>query len=214
MFDREVFWEVVDLWELDDEELKKYWNLKKEWNDIVIRDEFILERWKIYSFSWWNIYIWSKSKNEKIRDLILKWSSARLDIKWNLFINWNIFYWTSYSENYLDIPNLRIDVKWEIKVDSEVEYIESQMTAQVFKSWKWHNQLKILWDVIAETTYLQREPSLVNWSIDIDLNPPSELIIEDYRKFIIPAPWDTILRDSHSIWQQVNPINWENYDPY
>lgn len=178
-------------------------------NRFVIRKGFNLPKGKIYYIP--SDYFLDLGHADE--DLILDGSSARLEVDSDVNIEGNIFYASSKAANYLDIPNLRLSGK-EIRVSPEVEYIEMQITADKFYTGQSHEQLKILGDVIAGETYFQRSPTNVLSADELESNPPSELIIEDLRKYIIPSPGDTILRDREEVWQQVNPSTGKLVDPY
>lgn len=146
-------------------------------------------------------------------DLELSGSSVRLRVDGTVKIQGNIVYGSHRAKNYLNVPNLRIEAK-RIEIDKDVEYIESQLQADYFATGISSRQLRILGDVIAKETHFQREPTAVSSPEEMENNPPSEMIIEDLRKYLVPAPGDTTLRDSYDMWQQVNPITGEAVDPY
>jgi len=210
MIDRELFGEVIDFSNADVQgNLSRFGDIAQAGNTFTITRELLLERGKIYFFPTGYTVI----LGNEFSDLVLKGSSSRLRVEGSVFIEGNIIYGSHQALSYLDIANLRIDAD-TITVNGRVEYIESQLQAEVFYSGESNIQLKILGDVIADETHFQRSPSNVYNPESVKRNPPSELIIEDLRKFIVPAPGDTILRDSQNWWQQVNPLTGEVVDPY
>ena len=130
----------------------------------------------------------------------------------DVYINANIIYDISSSTNYNDITSVRIDAN-NIYVSGEVTDISVMLLARnEFHSGVSKKQLRILGDVIAGSSYWEREP-LMEYSPK-DINSPSEYIIEDMRKYIVPAPGDTEIPDNYTIWTQVNPSTGEVLDAY
>lgn len=181
---------------------------------ITITDTFELERGVVYHIP----SGYTLTLGEPGRDLHLTGSSARIqaDKGGVIAINGNIVYGSHSAVNYLDVPNLRIDAGegGTITIAPHVEYIESQLRAGTLSTGHSENQLRILGDVIADTTNFQRSPVNVYDPENYEQNPPSELIIEDLRKYVVPPPGDTTLRTSDSTWGQVNPETGESIDPY
>jgi len=209
--DRQIFGEVIDFSTLSSEELAGYGTITKTGSTYTITDSLRLDRGHIYYFPPGStVNLGARNGN----DLKLTGHPARLHVEDDTVkILGNIVYATSEAVSYLDIPNLRIDAK-EIRVDGDVEYIESQLRAKDFYSGDSEKQLRILGDVIAGTAHFQRRPVNVFNAEDFAINPPAELIVEDYRKYVIPAPGDTQLRSADYAWQQVNPYSGEVIDPY
>ncbi len=145
-------------------------------------------------------------------EVIFTGGQSRIHVDGDLYINANIFYDSHSTNHYNDITSLRIDAK-NVYISGEVEDIELLILAREnFYSGESHQQLRILGDVIAGQAYWQRKPLL---ELNPDkINQPSEYIIEDMRKYAIPAPGDTELPDEYHIWQQVNPGTGAILDPY
>ena len=125
---------------------------------------------------------------------------SRIYVDGDVYLKANIFYKTHESENANDITSVRIDAQ-NIYISGEVQDLELLMLARdSFHSGESYKQLRILGDVIAKAVFWERKPNL-EISPD-DINRPSEYIIEDYRKYILPVPGDTALPDEYSIWKQ------------
>jgi hypothetical protein len=144
---------------------------------------------------------------------------SRIYTTGTVYIKADIKYKTPKSSSYNDITSVRIDAE-NIYIDGEVEDIEAMLLARgEFHSGVSKKQLRILGDVIAGQTYWEREPlleyfdPLLEYDME-DINKPSEYIIEDMRKYIVPAPGDTEVPDDYTIWRQVNPATGEVLDGY
>lgn len=137
---------------------------------------------------------------------------ARIYTTGDVYINANIFYYINQAASYNEITSVRIDAR-NIYVSGEVTDLEVMLLArESFHSGQSKNQLRILGDVIAGQSYWEREPLL---EFDpIEFNKPSEHIIEDMRKYVVPPPGDTELPDDYTIWRQVNPSTGEVLDGY
>ena len=161
----------------------------------------------------WNntgdIYIGSDEDDDVVT---FNGGQSRIYTTGDVYIKADIKYQTSISSNYNDITSVRIDAR-NIYVDGEVEDLEVMLLAREgFYSGVSKKQLRILGDVIAKNTFWQREP-LLEFDVE-EINKPSEYIIEDMRKYIVPAPGDTELPDNYTIWRQVNPATGEVLDSY
>ena len=86
------------------------------------------------------------------------------------------------------------------------------MARDTFKSGESRKQLRVLGDVIANNTVWERQP-LLEFSPK-EFNKPSEYIIEDMRKYVVPPPGDTEVPDDYNVWRQVNPSTGEVLDGY
>ena len=154
-------------------------------------------------------YFWDGSIIPRVYEDSLK---SGIYTKGDVYINADIKYKTSRSSNYNDITSVRIDAR-NIYVNGEVEDLEVMLLAREgFHSGVSKKQLRILGDVIAKNTFWEREP-LLEYDVE-EVNKPSEYIIEDMRKYIVPAPGDTELPDDYTIWRQVNPATGEVLDSY
>ena len=81
-----------------------------------------------------------------------------------------------------------------------------------FSSGKSDKQLRILGDVIAREAVWERTPLLEE--NPTEFNKPSEYLIEDFRKYVIPPPGDAELPDDRNVWRQVNPSTGQVLDSY
>ena len=134
--------------------------------------------------------------------VIFSGGQARFYVEGDVYINANVFYDMSKSNLQNNITSLRIEAR-NIYIEGEVEDLELLILAREnFYSGESHRQLRILGDVIAKSAHWERKPLL---QIDPeDINKPSEHIIEDYRKYVLPVPGDTELPDEYNVWRQVN----------
>jgi len=143
-------------------------------------------------------------------EVVFAGGQARIYTDGDVYINANIRYGTSQAGNYNSITSVRIDAR-NIYVSGEVEDLQVMLLARnSFKSGKSKKQLRILGDVIAGQSHWEREP-LLEFSPD-EFNKPSEHIIEDMRKYVVPVPGDTQVPDDYSVWRQVNPSTGETLD--
>ena len=162
--------------------------------------------------------VWKKSGNlyigrEGITDeVFFDGGQSRIYVEGDVYINANIFYANSSADSYNEITSVRIDAR-NIYVNPEVTDIELLLQARDnFYSGEGYDQLRILGDVIAGNAHWERKPVL---EVDPDeVNKPSEYIIEDLRKYVIPVPGDTELPDEYDIWRQVNPSTGQVLDAY
>jgi hypothetical protein len=137
---------------------------------------------------------------------------SRIYTEGDVYINANILYSVLQAYKYNDITSVRIDAR-NIYVAGEVTDLEVMLLAREnFYSGVSNNQLRILGDVIAGKTNWERAP-LLEYS-PTEFNKPSEYIIEDMRKYVVPAPGDTEIPDDYTIWRQVNPSTGEVLDGY
>lgn len=136
-------------------------------------------------------------------DVVFAGGQARIYTDGDVYINGNVRYKTSQSRDLNDITAVRIDAR-NIYVNGNVTDLEVMLLARgTFKSGKSKKQLRILGDVIAGQAIWEREP--LNEYDPYEFNRPSEHIIEDMRKYIVPVPGDTEIPDDYNAWQQVNP---------
>ncbi len=178
----------------------RYWNITRNWNNFIINWELKLIKDKIYHFDW----------NVEFQNTVVSWSNGRIYTTWDITITWDIKYMNSTYNNITNITNLRLDAE-NITVAPEVTNIEAQLLARdTFSSWTTRDQLRILWDIIAEKTHFERQPTSTQNFVN---NPSSELIIEDFRKILLPSPWDNIKNNSMK-WWHVNPFTWDYIDFY
>ena len=162
--------------------------------------------------------VWHQTGNliigtEGIADeVIFTGGQSRIYVDGDVYINANIYYGSSSGSGYNDVTSLRIDAR-NIFVSGEVTDMEILLQARgEFHSGESHNQLRILGDVITGQANWERKPVL---ELDPDeVNKPSEYIIEDFRKYVIPVPGDTELPDEYDIWRQVNPGTGQVLDAY
>lgn len=132
--------------------------------------------------------------------VVFSGGQSRIYVDGDVYLNANIFYKTHESSNANDITSVRIDAR-NIYISGEVHDLELLMLARdSFHSGESFKQLRILGDVIAKAVFWERKPTL-EVSPD-DVNRPSEYIIEDYRKYILPVPGDAELPDEYIIWKQ------------
>ena len=145
-------------------------------------------------------------------EVVFTGGQSRIYTTGDVYINSDIRLGTSAAQSYNAITSLRIDAK-NIYVDGSVTNLEVMLLARgEFHSGKSKNQLRVLGDVIAKNANWEREP-LLELS-PTEFNKPSEYIIEDMRKYVVPVPGDTTLPDDYNIWRQVNPATGETLDAY
>ena len=156
-----------------------------------------------------NLYIGTEGIEDKV---LFTGGQSRIYVEGDVYINADIGYAGHTGDSYNDITSLRIDAR-NIYVDSEVTDLEVLLQAREnFYSGEGTDQLRILGDVIAGNAHWQRKPVL---ELNPDeVNKPSEYIIEDMRKYVIPVPGDTELPDEYDIWRQVNPGTGQVLDSY
>jgi hypothetical protein len=135
--------------------------------------------------------------------LVISGGRARLVVDGNVRIASNI----NYSKNSGDlsqIPSLRLHATGNILIDPSVTDIELMMLAEnEFHSGKSDQQLRILGDVIAYKTFWERFPLNEARNADDALNKPSEVIYEDFRKYLLTPPGDKKLPDTGHFWREV-----------
>lgn len=162
--------------------------------------------------------VWSNTEDLTIGQagiddtVIIQGGQSRIYTTGDAYINGNIKYAASTGSHYNDITSLRIDAR-NIYVSGEVTDLEAMLLARdSFHSGVSKKQLRILGDVIARQSFWEREPlSEIN---PIEFNKPTEHLIEDLRKYIIPAPGDAELPDDYNVWRQVNPSSGQTLDSY
>jgi len=137
---------------------------------------------------------------------------SRIYVDGDAYINADIYYATNSGSSYNEVTSLRIDAR-NIYVSGEVTNLEVLLQAREdFHSGESYDQLRILGDVITGNAHWERKPVL---ELNPDeVNKPSEYIIEDLRKYVIPVPGDTEPPDEYDIWRQVNPSTGQVLDAY
>ena len=162
--------------------------------------------------------IWKNSGDIVIGDagiddeVVFNGGRSRIYTDGDVYINANIRYGNSLGDSYNDITSVRIDAR-NIYVNGEVTDLEVMLLARdTFKSGESRKQLRVLGDVIANNTVWERQP-LLEFSPK-EFNKPSEYIIEDMRKYVVPPPGDTEVPDDYNVWRQVNPSTGEVLDGY
>ncbi len=138
---------------------------------------------------------------------------SRIYVDGDVYINANIYYGSNAGSSYNAVTSLRIDAQNIYVNGDEVTELEVLLQARDnFYSGESHDQLRILGDVITGNAHWERKPVL---ELNPDeVNKPSEYIIEDLRKYVIPVPGDTELPDEYDIWRQVNPSTGQVLDAY
>jgi hypothetical protein len=145
-------------------------------------------------------------------DIVFKGGQSRIYVTGTVTINSNIVYETSVAGSYNDITVVRLDAE-NIFIDGSVTNLELMLLARgEFRSGVSKKQLRILGDVIAGQAIWERQP--LNELNPTEFNKPSEHVIEDMRKYVIPAPGDTTVPDDYNIWRQVNPATGKVLDAY
>ncbi len=156
-----------------------------------------------------DIFIGQEGVNDQV---VFAGGKSRIYTDGDVYVNANIKYSSSQGGSYSDITSVRIDAR-NIYVSGEVTDLEIMLMARgTFKSGQSKKQLRILGDVIANNSVWGREPLLE--FAPTEFNKPSEYIIEDMRKYVLPPPGDTEIPDDHNVWRQVNPATGEVMDAY
>jgi len=157
--------------------------------------------------------VWAESGNytfgqEGVDDTVtLSGGQARIYVEGDVFINANLKFSVSSGSHYRDLTSVRIDAR-NIYVSGEVTDIQAFLQArESFHTGRSKNQLRILGDVIAGNTYWERQPLLE--TKPEEFNKPSEYLIEDLRKYVVPPPGDTEVPEDYQVWKQVNPSTGE-----
>lgn len=144
--------------------------------------------------------------------VVFSGGQSRIYVDGDVYIKANVTLQSSSGQSYNDITSLRIDAK-NIYVDGSVTDLEVMLLArESFHSGVSKNQLRVLGDVIAKNAFWEREP--LDELKPTEFNKPSEYIIEDMRKYVVPVPGDTTVPDDYNIWRQVNPATGETLDAY
>jgi len=147
-------------------------------------------------------------------EVIFTGGQSRIYVDGDVYINADIYYGINGGTSYNDSTSLRIDAN-NIIVSGEVTDLEVLLQARDnFHSGESNDQLRILGDVITGQAHWERKPLLELDPEDDEINKPSEYIIEDLRKYVIPVPGDTELPDEYDIWRQVNPSTGQVLDAY
>ncbi len=143
--------------------------------------------------------IGSSAKN----DVIISGGKARLVIEGNAYLTSNIRYSSNTGSDLSTIPSLRLHATGNIVIAPEVTDVELMMLAeQEFHSGRSASQLRILGDVIAKKVFWERQPLLEPRTQEEQVNKPSELIYEDFRKYILSPPGDKKLPDYGNWWEE------------
>jgi uncharacterized repeat protein (TIGR01451 family) len=140
-----------------------------------------------------------------VQTTVFSGGRARLVVEGNTSIRGN----TSYAENsgpdLSTIPSIRLHSTGNIIISPNVTDIELMMLAEnEFHSGRSDQQLRILGDVIAYKTFWERSPLNQERENEEMVNKPSEIIYEDFRKYVLTPPGDKKLPDSGHFWKEVN----------
>lgn len=131
---------------------------------------------------------------------------ARLFVEGSVTIYDNVQYSSHSGSDLATIPSLRLHSTGNISIHQLVTDIELMMLAEnEFHSGNGDEQLRILGDVITYKAFWERTPLNKERDEDEEVNKPSELIYEDYRKYILTPPGDKKLPDIGNVWREVNP---------
>lgn len=184
---------------------------REKYGEILPAPDFIPDGWNVGD----NV-IWKTDKNITIGSVggtvKLRGGQARIYTTGTVYINANIEYDRTPATSYAGVTSVRIDAE-HIFVSPSVTDIEVMMLARgTFHSGKNNQQLRILGDVIAGEAFWEREPLLEVQPKEF--NKPSEYIIEDMRKYVVPPPGDTQRPGERTVWRQVNPSTGEAMDAY
>ncbi|MGE3278626.1 MAG: hypothetical protein AB7J40_02390 [Candidatus Altimarinota bacterium] len=137
-------------------------------------------------------------------DVTLSGGRARLVIEGNVDLRSNILY-DRHSGDLTSIPSVRLHSTGNISIRPNVTDVELMMLAeQAFHSGRSDQQLRILGDVIAYKAFWERSPLNQERDDEEMVNKPSEIIYEDFRKYILTPPGDKKLPDSGYFWREVN----------
>lgn len=137
-------------------------------------------------------------------DVVLSGGRARLVIEGNADIRGNIKY-DRHSGDLTFIPSVRLHTTGNISIRPQVTDVELMMLAeQEFHSGRSDQQLRILGDVIAYKTFWERSPLNQERENEEMVNKPSEIIYEDFRKYILTPPGDKKLPDPGHYWREVS----------
>ncbi|MDF2379368.1 MAG: hypothetical protein P1V18_04065 [Candidatus Gracilibacteria bacterium] len=132
-------------------------------------------------------------------------SKARIIVDGNVEIRGNVKYGTN-SGPLENLPSMRLHSLNNIVIHPSVTDVEMMMLAEgEFHSGRSDQQLRILGDVITYKAFWERAPLKNQRNEDEDINKPSELIVEDYRKYLLTPPGDKKLPDIGYMWREVNP---------
>ena len=149
-----------------------------------------------------NLTIGSPTTNK----VIINGGKARLFVEGNVSILSNIAYAKKSDTDLSNIPSLRVHATNNISISPNVTDIELMMLAEKeFHSGRSDKQLRILGDVIAYKTFWERAPLNEERENEDMINKPSEIIYEDFRKYILTPPGDKKLPDTGHMWREVNP---------
>lgn len=145
-------------------------------------------------------------------DTIIDGGRARIVSEGPIEIRSNVSYAHQNTSDLSSVPSLRIHSLQDISISPEVTEVELMMLAEgTFYSGSSDQQLRILGDVIAHTAAWQRSPLRGGREEDELVNKPSELIVEDFRKVVVPPPGDLQLADTGNIWRELKPNEGKGY---
>lgn len=140
------------------------------------------------------------------QEVIIDGGKARLIVDGNAVIRSNVRYAKKSGNDLSQIPSLRLHATGNIVIDPSVTDVELLILAEnEFHSGKSDTQLRILGDVIANKVFWERSPLRGVRKPDDPVNMPSEVIFEDFRKYILTPPGDKKLPDIGNIWTEVYP---------
>ncbi len=128
--------------------------------------------------------------------VILSKGRARLLIDGSAQILSNVEYASSDANDLSQVTSIRLHTLRDIQVHPTVTDIELMMLAEGrFASGKSDKQLRILGDVIAQRAAWERRPLNNPREQDEEVNKPSEIIYEDFRKYLVAPPGDRKLQE-------------------
>lgn len=121
---------------------------------------------------------------------------ARIIVDGDVEILSNVRYAKHDADDLSKVTSIRVHSLGNIQVHPAVTDIELMMLAEGrFASGKGDKQLRILGDVIAHTVAWERRPLNNARELDEEVNKPSEIIYEDFRKYLVPPPGDEKLSE-------------------
>jgi hypothetical protein len=121
---------------------------------------------------------------------------ARLLVDGSAQILSNVEYASSDASELSQVTSVRLHTLEDIQIHPSVTDVELMMLAESrFSSGKSDKQLRILGDVIAQTVAWERRPLNNPRESDEEVNKPSEIIYEDFRKYLVAPPGDRKLAE-------------------
>jgi hypothetical protein len=121
---------------------------------------------------------------------------ARLIVDGSAQILSNVEYASSKASDLSKVTSIRLHTLEDIQIHPSVTDVELMMLAEGrFASGKSDKQLRILGDVIAQTVAWERRPLNKAREDDEQVNKPSEIIYEDFRKYLVSPPGDRKLAE-------------------